>query len=305
MKKICSLMGLIAFVLMGTQLISANTIHVDCNGGGEYTTIQDGIDAAIDGDTVLVADGVYTGDNNKNLTWDGDDKHIIIKSENGYESCIIDCEGSGNGFFLNQTHQTHADVIEGFTIQNAKGTWGGGIKCNDASPIIQYNRITNCESGYNHIKGPGGGLLLYKDCNAIVQNNIIDNNLASAGDLAMGGGICCYHNDDTNAQPIIRNNIIYNNVALEDVNGGGGGICVYFSSPIIENNLIYDNMTDWYGGGIHCLHGGSPIIRNNIINSNETTYPSPAGGGISIVGAHPLLMNNIVTHNDDYGICYI
>lgn len=64
-------------------------------------------------------------------------------------------------------------------------------------------------------------------------------------------------------------------------------------------------MTDWYGGGIHCLHGGSPIIRNNIISSNETTYPSPAGGGISIVGAHPLLMNNIVTHNDDYGICYI
>lgn len=146
---------------------------------------------------------------------------------------------------------------------------------------------------------------IYKDCEAIVQNNIIDNNLSSAENLAMGGGICCYHNDDTNAQPIIRNNIIFNNSALEDIDGGGGGICVYFSSPVIENNLIFDNYTDWYGGGIHCLHGGSPIIRNNVIHSNITTYSSPAGGGVSIVGASPILMNNIVTFNNDYGVCYI
>ncbi|HHE39144.1 MAG TPA: hypothetical protein ENL20_11330, partial [Candidatus Cloacimonetes bacterium] len=300
-----SLISVIVFFLLGAQLVCANTIYVDCNGGGEYITIQEGIDASSNGDTVLVADGIYTGANNKNLSWNGNDKHIIIKSENGYESCIIDCEGSGNGFFLNGTHQTHADIIEGFTIQKAKGTWGGGIKAYNASPIIQYNRITNCESGYNHIKGPGGGILLYHNCNAIVQNNVIDNNIASANDLAMGGGICCYHNDNTNAQPIIRNNIIFNNGALEDASGGGGGICVYFSSPIIENNLIFNNYTDWYGGGIHCLHGGNPIIRNNIVSNNSTTHPSPSGGGISIVGAHPLLLNNIVTNNDDYGICYL
>ena len=305
MKKTMSLMIVIAFFLGGAQLVCANTIFVNCNGGGDYTTIQEGINAAINGDTVLVANGIYTGANNKNLSWDGYVKHLAIKSENGYEYCIIDCENDGRGFLFNETHQTHADIIEGFTIQNAKGTWGGGIKCNDASPIIQYNRITNCESGYNHIKGPGGGILLYKNCEAIVQNNTIDNNLASADDLAMGGGICCYHNDDTNAQPIIRNNIIYNNGALEDASGGGGGICIYFSSPIVENNLIYDNYTDWYGGGIHCLHGGNPIIRNNIIIDNNTTHPSPSGGGISIVGAQPLLLNNIVTNNDDYGICYL
>ncbi|MEW6481588.1 MAG: hypothetical protein AB1397_01035 [bacterium] len=59
----------------------------------QYTTIQSAINAANNGDTVWVADGTYRGTGNKDLTWTG--KHITVRSENGPNNCIIDCQGLG------------------------------------------------------------------------------------------------------------------------------------------------------------------------------------------------------------------
>jgi hypothetical protein len=81
-------------ILASTSIGLANTVHVP----GDQPTIQAGIDVASAEDTVLVADGVFTGEGNKNLDCAG--KSLIMKSENGPEHTVIDCEGDGRAFYF-------------------------------------------------------------------------------------------------------------------------------------------------------------------------------------------------------------
>ena len=73
-----------------------NYIDVATGGGyviyvtpdsGNYPTIKAGIEAVYDGDTLLLADGIYTGYDNKNVLVEG--KDITITSENGADNCVI------------------------------------------------------------------------------------------------------------------------------------------------------------------------------------------------------------------------
>ena len=70
----------------GTSPAAADIINVP----GDFPTIQAGMDAAMNGDEVVVADGIYTGDGNRDLDFGG--KLITVRSANGPDNCIIDCE---------------------------------------------------------------------------------------------------------------------------------------------------------------------------------------------------------------------
>ena len=104
-----------------------------------YPTIGSAIEAASNGDTILIADGVYSGPENRNLSWEN--KKLVIKSENGPENCIIDCEFiKAIGFFLSQHDST--DIIEGLTIKNVNNNDYGCIYCYNSSPIIKNSLLT-------------------------------------------------------------------------------------------------------------------------------------------------------------------
>ena len=85
----------------------------------EYPTIQAAIDAAVNGGTVIVADGTYTGAGNRDIDFKG--LAITVRSENGPENCIIDCEASSSNMhrgFDFQSGEGQASILDGFTIIN-------------------------------------------------------------------------------------------------------------------------------------------------------------------------------------------
>ena len=267
----------------GVPQSTATVIHVPA----DYSTIQAAIDAALPGDTVLVADGIYTGYGNKNLDFKG--KAITVKSKNGPENCVIDCEGSGRGFYFHGGEASDS-VLNGIIVKNGASwklsdddwPYGGGICCMSSSPtinncIITGNNAENAESG--------GGIYCYNSSPAINNCTINGNSVGM-----MGGGICCHWY----SSPTISNCIISGNFSINNV---GGGICCMSSSPIITNCTISRNSANSIdggggGGGIYCMYS-SPIITECTISDNSTIE----GGGIYCDGSSPIITNCTISSN--------
>ena len=245
----------IALVVFASLPTSADIIHIP----GDYPTIQEGINASSDGDTVLVQPGTYV----ENINFNG--HNIVVGSlflttgDTTYiEQTVIDGDSSGTVItFENQENYT--TKIIGFTIQNGRwpiGVGGGGILCiNQSDPIIGHNIIKENRSSQ------GGGIRCVSS-NPVIEGNIIRNNFSNTE----GGGIWIDHS----------NTVIYGNTITGNSGCCGGGIfCFSDSNIVIGNNVIYGNSVDYYGGGINCLNS-YPVIVNNTISENTARY----GGGI-------------------------
>ncbi|MCK4512713.1 hypothetical protein KAW64_13295, partial [bacterium] len=103
---------MIRAVVWADSICTPEVIYVDAAGGGDYLTIQDAVDAASTRDTILVAPGTYTGPANRNISFGG--KNIVLKSQEGRASTVIDCEHQDRGFFFVDGEDQSA-TVQGFT----------------------------------------------------------------------------------------------------------------------------------------------------------------------------------------------
>jgi len=280
--------------IISLSLVWATTINVPA----DQTTIQAGINAATNGDTVLVQPGTYV----ENINFNG--KNIVVGSlflttaDTSYiSSTIIDGNAAGTVVTFNNGEDTTA-VLCGFTITNGLHGNGGGIRCDVSSPSLNNLRISG-----NTSDNGAGGINIYHDSNPSIVNVTITDNIGSGIKISWnsnpstnnilisgnnsynGGGIYCSSSSPTLANVIIKGNTASNN---------GGGIYLNSSNPTLTN-LAISNNTAIRGGGIYQYINSSPSLFNLTISGNTASN----GGGIynDYSDSNPSMLNSIMSGN--------
>ncbi|RJP62344.1 MAG: hypothetical protein C4539_18500, partial [Ignavibacteriales bacterium] len=210
------------------------------------TSIQTAINAATDGDIVLVGEGTYYITSALNIT-----KAITVVSENGPEVTIIHGQDMCCCFYMNNT----AAILDGFSITHGRNTsgFGGGVQCDNGT-------VQNCIITENRARD-GGGVALNNS--GLVLNCIIKNNIAE-----WGGGVRCFNGT-------VRNCLITENTA----NPHGGGINIWSGGTVQNCTIVNNTATD--GAGIRLWNNG--IVENSIIYFNDgDNYIITAGHGNSL-----------------------
>ena len=198
---------------------SQSLITIKQDGTGDYTTIQQGVDAASNGDTVLVYPGIYY----ENIFYDTISLTIgslaLTTGDPSYISQTI-IDGNQSGSCIRIYYSSQESIIYGFTIRNGLARDEGKI---------------------------GGGIFLFHS-KAEIFHCIIEDNIAAS----LGGGLCSYYSDTYLSGVTIRNNHCYEK-------GGGLMILassVVFDS--INKCNIYTNFagegTDIAKNGIDSIH---------------------------------------------------
>ena len=227
--------------LLGTgipqlHLWRVSTIGSDLTGDGSpanpFATIQHGIDVAAAGDTVMVATGTYMGNGNRDI--DFHDKGILLISQLGPDSTIIDCGGNQGdphrGFYFHSGEDSTA-IEDGFTVRNGYASGGGGAMCQSSSPAF-----THCIFRGNNAFSEGGGAIYCSDGSTpSFSQCLFTENLATDG-----GAVFALDSLS------LRSCTFYNNVGIPFSGtiflGYGSNaslaLCIVWSDSAVANHII-------------------------------------------------------------------
>lgn len=226
------------------------TLIVDLGGGKDFREIQPALDAAADGDTVLVAPGEYVVtepiDFNRLRTQGGPEipplKNITLRSETGPGATVIRRSEEPVGkrcvvIFTNGEDRT--SVLDGFWLTGGRGwkrailgPYGGGVYSSGSSPTVR-NCMISGNSAQDWISTDGGTAL-----------------------AGRGGGVYV-----TGGSPSFANCTISGNSAGHY----GSGIYFHDSSPTLTNCIVWGNV----GGAETIWSQISPRILYSCIEGNE------------------------------------
>lgn len=298
--SLCAWLALAAPCTAGNLLVNP--------GGVGFPDIQSALDAALDGDTVLVAPGEYAIDApldfNREGAGPGPDgpdagdplaaepgaggaapKNIVLRAVLGpAETVIRMVDGPAapdrGSVVIFRSGEGPSSVLEGFTLTGGRGTrpipelgesWGGGVLCvGGSSPTI-----VNCEIRGNSATR-GGGI----DCDGASSPLLVGCRIVGNFASELGGGLCARRG----SEPVLRECVVAENRAGRS----GGGVCSAVCEPrscgdaavTLDRSTVAGNWARSGGGvfaGRMCesdapeavCSSGSAIVTNSIVWGNS------------------------------------
>jgi len=275
----CCLLAISLFLVLNPSDIVAHAksgvLFVSTTGAGTACTqsspcdLQTALTQAVDGDTLYVAGGTYTGTGtgtgtavvivNKSITlyggWDGAPNGVVGRDPVAHPT-IFDGEGQRRVMWI---VGNICPTVDGFFVTNGRASGGAGIA------IYPYH---------------------HPEAAAVIRNNVIINNAATGG---WGGGI----HIEGGGRPLIEHNRIMSNTTPYE----GGGVAIAFEScTTLKNNLIAGNSAGKRGAGIRLRDTWTTLLNNTIAQN-----AGAGGDGIYAAKTTITLTNNIIVSNT-YGL---
>jgi hypothetical protein len=327
-------MIILSSVLQGAN---ATTIVVAPDGSGDAPDIQSAIDGASTGDTVLLEDGVFRGEGNRNVDLRG--LLITVRSSSGLaESCVLDCEGSGRAFVL-ASGEPPGTKIAGLTIRNGlsfdfgvPGDGGAAVLVSDGSTVLLESvrfegcvavgtgfgenvrggavlarggsaSVHGCHFVDNRSSGAGGAVWASEGGQAVVDGGVIEGNRGSDGG---GAGA------DAGASIVLTGTLLRANTALGTKRAGRGGALFGRGTLTATDLVIEDNVARGVdlgpggageGGGLWWQ--GEALVTDCAVVSNLAEgggFESGVGGGVYSEGSITLVGCHVAGNVSEDGI---